>query len=597
MANKLNRKQFLQTSVGAAIATAVAGKLPTAAAELTTAQAQGADKIFRGGPILTMDDCQRQVQAVAIANGRIIAAGTEAEVMATATAATEIVELNGNTLMPSFVDAHGHFMNAPQITKWANVSGAPVGPVQSIPDIIAALTAHVEKLNIQPGEWIIGYGYDITSLKEGRQCSRTDLDPHFPDHPVMLIHSSNHGAVLNSKAFALVGIDATTETPPGGLILRQDGSNEPDGLIMETAFLPIFADMPQPSPEELLDTLDTAQQIYASAGVTTCQEGATHAHEVAFLKKAAEQGRFYLDIVSLPLILEVPALVAEYFPAFNGGAYEVPDTAQEAFGVYNNRLKFAGIKFAMDGSPQGKTAFWSRPLLTDGPAGEKNWRGQPLFPPEIVNQAVKEIYDKGIQIFCHCNGDAAIDMMIDAAKAAGVKADQDRRTVIIHSQFQRPDQLDDYVELGFSPSYFTAHTFFWGTTHLENTGQERAFFISPMASAMAKGLHCSNHSDFSVTPMDPMRMAWCSVTRQAREGAIIGPDQRIDMWSSLKTLTIEAAWQIREEDLKGTIAVGKLADLVILDGNPLTVATDDVLNIKVVTTFKEGKPVYQREAA
>ena len=471
-----------------------------------------------------------------------------------------------------------------------------MGPVTSIADIITVLKAHVEKFKLKPGEWILGYGYDVTNLSDGRQCSRDDLDPHFPDNPVMLIHVSNHGAVLNSKGFAKVGIDVTTETPPGGMILRKAGSNEPDGLIMETAFLPIFAKMPQPSEEELLDTLDAAQQIYASVGVTTCQEGATHAKDVAFLKKGAEQGRFYLDIVSLPLVLEVPALVKEYFPDFTGGPKQIPDTAKESFGTYKNRLKFAGIKFALDGSPQGKTAFWSQPLLTPGPGGEENWRGQPLFPPELVIKAVKEVYDKGIQIFCHCNGDAAIDMMIDAARAAGMKADQDRRTVIIHSQFQRPDQLDSYVELGFSPSYFTVHTFFWGTTHVENTGKDRAYFISPMASAIKKGLHCSNHNDFSVTPMDPMRMTWSAVTRRSREGDIIGPDERIDVWQALKALTIEAAWQIREEDQKGTIAPGKLADLVILDGNPLTVETDKILDIKTVETFKEGKTVYRKAA-
>jgi predicted amidohydrolase YtcJ len=557
---------------------------------------QYAEKIFRGGPILTMDDARPQVEAVAIAGGHILAAGDETEVMNTRNDSTVIVELKGQTLMPSFIDAHGHFMNAPQVVKWANISGPPVGPVQSIADIITVLKNHVEKFKLKPGEWIIAYGYDITNLSDGRECSRDDLDPHFPDHPAMLIHVSNHGAVLNSKGFAAVGMDSNTETPPGGMILRKAGSNEPDGLIMETAFIPIFGNMPQPSEEELLDTLDAAQQIYASAGVTTCQEGATHAKDLRFLRKGAEQGRLYLDVVCLPFAVEVPAMVKEYFPDFSGGPMEVPDTAAESFGVYKNHLKLAGVKFALDGSPQGKTAFWTEPLLTPGPGGEPNWRGQPLFPPELINKATKALYDKGVPVFAHCNGDAAIDMMIDAARAAGVKAEQDRRTVIIHSQFQRPDQLDAYAELGFSPSYFTTHTFFWGKTHVENAGQERAFFISPMASAIKKGLHCSNHCDFSVTPMNPMRMTWSSVTRQSREGEIIGPDERVDVWQSLKALTIEAAWQIREEDQKGTIAAGKLADLVILDHNPLTIETDKILDIKVVETMKAGNTVYKQAA-
>jgi hypothetical protein len=246
----------------------------------------------------------------------------------------------------------------------------------------------------------------------------------------------------------------------------------------------------------------------------------------------------------------------------------------------------------MDGSPQGKTAFWTEPLLTPGPGGEENWRGAPLFPPEQVNKALAKIYDAGIQVFCHANGDAAIDMIIDGARLAGVKASDDRRTVIIHSQVMRPDQLDAYAELGFSPSFFTAHTFFWGTEHTANLGEKRASFISPMKSAIDKGLVCSNHTDFSVTPMDPMRVMWSSITRQSREGKVIGPAERIDRWEALKALTINAAWQLFEEDQKGTLEAGKLADLVILDANPLTVATDDILKIKVVETLKEGVTVY-----
>jgi predicted amidohydrolase YtcJ len=209
---------------------------------------------------------------------------------------------------------------------------------------------------------------------------------------------------------------------------------------------------------------------------------------------------------------------------------------------------------------------------------------------------VAEVYGKGIQIFAHCNADAAIDMMIDAFRLAGMKADDDARTVIIHSQCMCPDQLDDYVELGFSPSIFTMHTFFWGSEHMINLGEERASFISPMRSAIDKGLVCSNHTDHSVTPMDPMRVIWTSITRQAREGQVIGPDERIDRWNALKALTINAAWQIFEEDQKGSIETGKLADLVILDANPLTVETDDILNIKGVETLKEGKTVYPVKA-
>jgi predicted amidohydrolase YtcJ len=552
-----------------------------------------AERIYRGGTILTMDDASPRVEAVAIADGRILAAGAESAVMATRGDATEIVELAGKTLMPSFIDAHGHFANAPQIVKWANVSGVPAGPVTCIADILEVLAEFATVNAVSVGEWIVAYGYDVSNLSDGRQCTRDDLDSALPDNPVMLIHSSNHGAVLNSKGFAAVGYDASTATPPGGLILRRPGTNEPEGLIMETAFVPIFGNMPQPSQSEMLDTFDAAQQLYACKGVTTMQEGATHAKDLDLIRIAADQGRLYLDLVVVPLVIEVPKLVKEYFPDFTGGPMALPDTAAESFGTYRNRVKLQGIKCIVDGSPQGKTAFWTEPLLTPGPNGEADWCGQPVFPKELIEQMVKQIADAGIQIFSHCNGDAAIDVMIDACRAAGMKDADDRRTVIIHSQFMRPDQLDDYVELGLTPSFFTVHTFFWGDVHEENLGRERAYFMSPMASAVTKGLHCSNHNDFSVTPIDPMRMVWSAVTRQSRSGEIIGPDERVDPWQALKALTIEAAWQIREEDSKGTIATGKLADLVILDGDPTTVPADQLLDIAVVETFKEGRSVYR----
>jgi predicted amidohydrolase YtcJ len=592
LTNSIDRRDFIKAGAAAMGATAALATGPSSA----QAPRQAADMIFRGGTIVTMVERGPQVRAMAVKDGKILAVGTEAEVMALADARTEIIDISGRTLLPSFIDAHGHFMNSPQVVTWANVSPVPVGPVKGIPDIIAALKAHVAKFRIKPGDWILGYGYDGSALAEGRNLSRDDLDPVFPDNPVMLMHVSNHGVVMNSKAFVWAQIDENTETPPSGIILRKKGSKVPEGLVMETAFAPIFARWPKPSEQELLDTLDDAQQIYASVGVTTCQEGATHVGDLRFLKTAAAKGLFYLDVVALPLILDVPQFVKEYFPSWGGGAMTIPDTAAEQFGTYSNRLKLGGIKIPADGSPQGKTAFWSKPLLTPGPGGETNWRGQPNLPPEILNKAVAEIVGKNVPLFVHCNGDATIDMMIDAARLAGVKAEQDRRIVIIHSQFMRPDQIDAYAELGLTPSFFTAHCYFWGDVHVENTGLERASFISPMGAAKAKGIRFSNHNDFSVTPMDPMRMIWSAIKRETRTGTTLGPDQRVDAWTALKAITIDAAWQIREETSKGTIEVGKLADLVILDGNPLTAETDRILDIKAVQTFKEGRSVYRRAA-
>lgn len=558
-----------------------------------------AEKIFHGGPILTMVDDTREVEAVAIAGGRILAAGDEHAVMALAGGQTEVVDLDGNTLLPGFIDSHGHFMNALQVVNWANVSPPPVGPGSDVASVLEAMKAHAAKKIPKPGEWIIGYGYDGAEMKDGRELSVDDLDADFPDNPVLIIHVSNHGAVLNSSAFKEVGISAETPTPEGGVIVRKEGSNEPAGLIMEAAFLPIFVSMPQPTEQELLDTFGAAQEIYTSKGTTTASEGATAAKDLALLRKAAHQGRLVIDVVSLPFGVDAPS----YGAMFHGheGEFteqdfaEIVDASVDKFGVYKDHLKLGGIKFTIDGSPQGKTAWWTEPLLTSGPGGEKNWSGQPIMPPELYKKALKILHERGIRVFSHANGDAAVDLVIEAAREAGVKSEQDMRHAVIHSQFMRPKQIDAYAEFGLVPTFFTVHTFLWGDQHWENTG-ERADFISPMKAAQNAGIRFANHNDFSVTPVDPMFMMQTAMLRRTRSGRVLGKDQRVDAWTALKALTIDGAYFYKEEDSKGSIEAGKLADLVILDGNPLAVDPEALVDIEVVATFKEGKSIYRREA-
>jgi predicted amidohydrolase YtcJ len=550
------------------------------------------DLILHGGPILTMDpDCPR-AEALAVAEGRILAVGRQADLMALAGPGTQVVDLAGRALLPGFIDAHGHFGNALQVVSWANIQRPPAGPVTDIASLQQVLREHVTRHPLADGDWVIAYGYDPDGLADGRPLEKSDLDPLFPDHPVMVIHNSNHGAVLNSRALALAGYDASTPDPAGGVIVRRPGSTEPAGLVMETAFLPLFVHMPQPSQEEMLGRFAAAQELYTSKGITTAQEGATSASDLDLFLKAADQGLLQIDVVSLPLVMEVPAMLRERFPDFHGQALELPQPAREAFGHYHHHFKLQGIKLLVDGSPQGKTAFWSEPLLTPGPNGEANWRGQPLFPPEVLNDAVARLSAQGLQLFAHCNGDAAIAMMIEACRRAWLKPEQDHRTVIIHSQFMAPGQLDDYVALGLHPSFFTVHAFFYGDVHIANQGLERASRMSPMASAMALGLHCSNHNDFSVTPIEPMRMTETAMTRRSRSGVVLGESERVSAEQALRALTIEAAWQIREEDSKGSLAPGKRADLVILDADPTAVPPEQLNGIAVVATLKDGACVF-----
>ena len=544
------------------------------------APANLADAIYTGGDIITVNDAQPTVEAIAVKDGKILAVGTRAEITkAHRGVHTTMVDLAGKTLAPGFLDPHSHYISSLSVANQVNVFAPPAGPGKDIPSIVAALKVFRDAHKIAKGVMIQAYGYDENAMPNGVGLTCDDLDVDFPDNPVMVGHVSMHGALLNSAALAKYGITAATKTPPGGVILRKPGSNKPAGLIMETAYLPIFSSLPRPTPEQEVEWSRAGQMLYAAAGITTAQEGLTHAAEVALMQRGAAAGADIIDIVAYPFITDLDEVLKHNPPS--------------SFGKYVNRLKLGGVKITLDGSPQGKTAYFTTPYLTGGPGGEKNWRGEPPFPESQMKAWVKKVYDLGLPLNVHANGDAAIDMLLEAHEyAAAGDLSKNRHTTVIHSQFVRPDQLDKYVEYKFTPSFYTEHTFYFADTHLLNRGREQTFFISPMRAAIDKGLRPTNHTDFVVAPIDQMFVLWSAVNRISRAGVVIGPDQRITPLEALKAITINAAYQYGEEGSKGSLEPGKLADLVILDRNPLTVDPMTIKDIKVVETIKEGKTIY-----
>ncbi len=537
-----------------------------------------ADVIYSRGVIVTVDDSKPTAEAVAVLGGKIVAVGSDAAVLkAWKGVKTRVVDLAGRTMVPGFIDAHSHFINAVEMAGWVNVSAPPVGPVRDIAGILETIEAFKARTNPQPGQWIIGYGYDGTTLKDGRELTGDDLDAKFADNPVVLTHVSMHGAVLNSAAFRAVGIDAATPTPQGGVTLRKP-NGDPAGLVMEQSYLPVYLKQPKPSEAEMLGNLQAAQSVYASHGFTTVVDAPLDGQSIALYTKGADQRLLYLDLIGYARWLEFPEMVAQ---------------GTEFTSTYRNRLKWpAGVKIVGDGSPQGKTAFFTKPYLTGGPSGEKDWRGEPNVTLDQLKYLVRLAYDHNVQVEYHANGDAAIDAFLEAHEAAG--ASRGRRTTMIHSQFIRPDQIDKYVEFNLIPSFFTNHAFFWGDVHVKNLGEARAFFLSPMKTARAKGLRPTNHTDAAVTPVDALFTISTAVNRTSRSGQVIGPDERVAPIEALKAVTINAAYQFFEETTKGSIEVGKLADLAILSDNPLTVVPSKIAEIQVLETIKEGQTVYRK---
>jgi len=544
-----------------------------------------AQSVYYGGSILTMaGDKPAYVEALAIMDGKIIFAGSKDQALAMKGDATKVVDLEGKALLPSFIDAHGHYINSLLVANQAKVYAPPSGPGKDVPSIIAELKRFAKERNIPNGEMIMAYGYDDSVMPDGRLLNRDDLDEAFPDNPVRVDHVSMHGAVMNSLALEKYSISEETETPPGGVIVRKPGTNEPWGLIMETAFLPVMEKAEPMTAQQEIEWTRAGQMLYAEVGITTAHEGATHLPQFQTIQRASAAGANIIDVVAYPFITDADKVLAE-----------LPVTE---WGKYNNRFKVGGIKITLDGSPQGRTAFFTTPYLQGGPGGEENWSGEPTFPQDLARKMVKKVYELGVPLLVHTNGDAAIDALLDAYRYAR-DGDYSKpwNVTTIHTQFIRKDQIPKFVEYNVRPSFYTLHTFYFAETHIANRGEAQGTYISPMRDAIDAGLRPTNHTDFVVAPLDQMTMLWTAVNRISRGGREVGPDQRVTAFEGLKSMTEWAAEQYEEQDSKGTLEAGKLADLVILDQDPLKVDPMSIRDIKVVETIKEGKTIYPASAS
>jgi hypothetical protein len=564
------------------VATAIAAALLAAPAFAQTAAP--ADAIYVGGDIVTMNDKAPAAQALAVKDGKIVAVGDRRSVEgAHMGAKTKVVDLKGKALLPGFIDAHSHYFSSLTVANQCNLYAPPAGPGKDVAAIVATIRKFAAERKIAKGEVIQCYGYDENVMPKGRYVNRDDLDKAFPDNPVLVGHVSMHGAVLNSAAMKKWNVSSATKTPPGGVIVRKPGTDEPYGLIMETAYLPIFASLPRPTPAQEVEWTLAGQKLYAAAGVTTAHEGATHAAELALMQRAAKAGGYIIDVIAYPFVTELEAVIR--------------DNPVAGWQKYDQRLKIGGVKVTIDGSPQGRTAAFTKPYLTGGPGGEKDWKGELAASQEIINKAVKAVYDLGVPLNLHANGDAAIDAFFKAHESAAASdLGKERNVTMIHAQFTRKDQIDKFVQYKVRPSFYTLHTYYFAEAHIANRGKEQAMTISPMRDAIDKGLKPTNHTDFVVAPLDQMFMLWTAVNRVSRAGASIGPDQRVTPMEGLKAMTIWSAEQYREGDIKGSLEAGKLADLVILDKNPLKVDKKAIKDVKVVETIKEGKTIFKRGA-
>lgn len=531
------------------------------------------DLILLNAEVVTVDDAGTTAQAVAVTGGTISAVGTSEEIRATAGENTEVIDLSGRTVVPAFLDPHSHISAGAPYIKHAALHTPPVGDTRTVEDILRKLGEARDRNNAQPGDWILGWGYYPDEMDDGGAITAATIDEEFADYRVALIHISNHGGVVNGRVLQDLEYTDQTPDPDGGTIIRVPGTQQPEGGIWEQAFFPLMFRLP-PAGE---DELRAMAAEYARWGYVAAQDGAADMAAIDLVRKSAEAKPLPIDVKSLVFFPDLQKAIDADIIGTEVGGHSVH-----------------GTKLILDGSPQGRTANVTEEYLTGGPSGETHWHGIAVVDQEETNHVVELAYRHGIQVFAHCNGDASVDQLLTAHRAAlAAGAESPGRTVPIHSQVMRLDQLDDYVAEGFEPSMFTIHTWLFGDTHVKNFGEERAFGISPMRSAIDKGLRPTNHSDFPVTPMNPLQLIWTAVVRRSTGGTVIGEAQRVTPLEALRALTINVAYEYREEDVRGSIEVGKKADFAVLDANPLTVEHDDIQRIAVLRTIKDGVTIHE----
>ncbi|APR53979.1 amidohydrolase [Sphingomonas koreensis] len=536
--------------------------------------------LFHGGTILTMEDTAPSVEAIAVRNGLIVAAGTLDAATAAAGRGARRFDLQGRTLLPGFFDPHGHVSMVGLQARYANLLPAPDGEGDTIPALQRITRDWMQRHDalVRKTQLVIGFGYDDSQLKEQRHPTRAELDAISRDVPILFLHQSSHMGAVNTAALAAARITANTPDPDGGVYQREAGSREPNGVLEENALFAmmgvLFTRLDAQANREMLQE---GAAFYASFGYTTCQDGRSSTDTCRLIESVAAQGGLPIDVLSFPDILTSTDAMA--LPIYRRN--------------YVGRFRIGGVKLTIDGSPQAKTAWMSQPYYVPPAGRSAAYAGYPAITEKQAIDAVDLAFARGWQIEVHANGDAAVDLLIAAVREATRRHGQaDRRPVLIHGQVTREDQVDQLKALGIVPSFFPMHTFYWGDWHRDSVlGPRRAENISPCGWALRRGMRFTSHHDAPVANPNAMRVLSATVTRRTRSGDILGADQRVPVDVALKAMTLWAAWQHFEDDRKGSLAPGKLADLTVLAENPLTIDPDRLANIAVTDTFKEARRV------
>jgi len=560
---KFSRRKFIGSSTALAAGLGLPTQSVLAAAAPISSQV-APDYVVINAKVFTIDEDQPQAEAFAVKSDRFTAVGSSSDMRNLASSGTEIIDAEGMTVIPGFIDAHSHPSSA-GVNELVQVNA----DLRSITEIKEALRQRAAIT--QEGQWVRAFKYDDTKLAEGRPINRFDIDEVVPNHPVVVGHRGGHTGVYNSMALALAGVTSETPDPPGGRFYR-DSNGVLTGLAAERARYVFNSLIPSDSTrEQRSDGVKLITELMTKAGLTSVhQTGASRNDMIAYQDARADGGmrfRMYL----FPRVQLFEDLV-------NAGI-------RTGFG--DEVLRIGAVKFSADGSASERTMRMSTPF-----EGRPDDYGILTMSQEEIHEAVENAHRNDFQIGIHANGDVTIEMVLNAyERVQRLWPRNDPRHRIEHCSLVNPALLQRIKDLGVIPAPFYTYVHYHGNKWVEY-GEEKMRWMFAHKSFLDYNIPVAPASDYTPGPFEPMMALQSMVTRKDFDGRVWGPNQRITIDQAMRICTLNGAYASFEENIKGSITAGKLADFVILADDPHDVDPDNIKNIEIVRTVVGGTTMY-----
>ena len=540
-----------------------------------------ADMVLLNGKVVTVDPSDKIISAVAVRDGRVLRVGSTDEIKPLVGSRTQIVDLEGKTVLPGFIDSHEHCIRRGMRADSVNLASPPMRNIDDIVEALAAKSAEKPE-----GEWIIGYGWDESKLEERRFLNRYDLDKASTRHPIYAGRAGGHNAVANSLVLRIAGINKDTPQPQGGRI-EKDASGEPTGRLDEIAAMGIVrSKIPTPSPEEAVEIMvqnwPVVEKELLSWGLTTIAEAHIKAPEAIAYQELLGQGKLHLRV----------GLMLDGMAPYKG--YATSDLSRQGlrtgFG-WGEKLRVIGVKLGVDGAMGSHTAALHRPY-----ENEPENRGIVRVTQGELTEEVVRCHLAGLRVCIHAIGDRAVDMAIDAIEEAlKRKPREDHRHRIEHCGYLEETQLKRMMRLGVLASASIGFCYPIGDSHVWALGEDRMKGYYPMRSFKEYGIVAGGNSDGFGSNWAITGIYGCVTRRTLMGQTLLAEEQAISIMDAIRVYTINGAYLEGTEDMKGSLEPGKLADMVVLDRDILTCDPEEIIDTKVLMTIVGGEIVYQRK--